>query len=161
MFAVAGPRQEVNPAEAIRGEAVCVLAISPHADDHVRLHEIFRKRAVKLYRASTWREASQRLARDRPQVVICEAALPDADWTEVVGVTAWQRDAPRVIVISRLADESLWAAVLNLGGYDVLSKPLAQEEVVRVVGLAWQNWTNERRRRGKQPETLLEKENSK
>jgi hypothetical protein len=35
-------------------------------------------------------------------------------------------------VISRLADEYLWAEVLNLGGHDVLAKPLRQAEVLWV-----------------------------
>jgi DNA-binding response OmpR family regulator len=43
---------------------------------------------------------------------------------------------PDLIVASRLADEYLWAEVLNLGGYDVLAKPFNAEEVRRVVGLA-------------------------
>lgn len=64
-------------------------------------------------------------------------------------------------MISRLADESLWAEVLNLGGYDVLPTPLVEDEVTRVVWLAWQNWNNERERQGRQPQALSEKENVK
>jgi len=30
--------------------------------------------------------------------------------------------------------------VLNLGGYDVLPKPLEASEVTRVVSLAWMHW---------------------
>ena len=64
-------------------------------------------------------------------------------------------------MISRQAHESLWAEVLNLAGYDVLPKPLVKDEVVRVVGLAWQNWNSERDRGGKGSGPLREKENSK
>jgi hypothetical protein len=56
--------------------------------------------------------------------------------------------------MSNQADESLWAEVLNLGGYDVLPKPLVRDEVKRVVTLAWQNWKNERDRLGNQPGLL-------
>jgi hypothetical protein len=42
-----------------------------------------------------------------------------------------------MIVTSRLADERLWAEVLNLGGYHLLAKPFDASEVVRVVGTAW------------------------
>ncbi len=34
------------------------------------------------------------------------------------------------------------------------------DEVVRVVGLAWQNWRNKRERQGKRSEPLSKKENS-
>ena len=41
-----------------------------------------------------------------------------------------------MIVSSRLADDCLWAEVLNLGGYDLLAKPFAAAEVSRVVKMA-------------------------
>jgi hypothetical protein len=43
-------------------------------------------------------------------------------------------------VFSRLADESLWARVLNLGGFDVLMTPFEAEEVLRVTFAAWSHW---------------------
>lgn len=147
--------------EASRAE---VLAVCPRPEDRIRLHEIFREYHLALHEAVTWRDGAENLARHRPQVVICEARLPDADWKEVLDQTASLRDAPRLIVISSQADESLWAEVLNLGGYDVLPKPLVKDEVARVVGLAWQNWNNERQRHGRQPQSLAKlskKENSK
>jgi hypothetical protein len=53
----------------------------------------------------------------QPQVVVCEATLPDADWRQVLGRTSTLKNTPRVIVVSSQADESLWAEVLNLGGF--------------------------------------------
>lgn len=47
-----------------------------------------------------------------------------------------QSQPPKLIVASRLADERLWAEVLNLGGYDLLVKPFVADEVQRVVSLA-------------------------
>ena len=149
MFANYSPMPEVSR----------VLTICPQPEDRVRLHEILRRYRFRLDEAVTWRDGAKRLALNRPQVLICEATLPDADWKEVLGQAASLKNAPRVIVISRLADESLWAEVLNLGGYDVLPTPLIHDEVARIVGLAWQNWKNERERQGKRPESLSEKEN--
>jgi FixJ family two-component response regulator len=51
---------------------------------------------------------------------------------------------PPVIVTSRVADERMWAEVLNLGGYDVLAKPLNSEEVIRTVTSAWSLWQHRR-----------------
>ena len=161
MFASMAQIPEVSPAEEIGGEFADVLAICPVAEDHVRLHEILRGRDLRLIGAATWREGAGGLARHQPRVVICEAVLPDADWKEVLALIAIRTDAPKLIVISRLADESRWAEVLNLGGYDVLPKPLVHDEVVRVVGLAWQSWNSEKERQEQQPESLSRKENSK
>ena len=41
-----------------------------------------------------------------------------------------------LIVGDRLADERLWAKVLNLGGYDLLAKPFNAKEVLHVVSTA-------------------------
>jgi hypothetical protein len=42
-----------------------------------------------------------------------------------------------LIVASRLADDKLWAEVLNLGGSDVLALRFDHDEVIRSVSLAW------------------------
>jgi DNA-binding response OmpR family regulator len=140
---------------AVKNDETCgVLAICPGAQDRALMREILGRNCMKLYQAATGREGAEFLWRHLPQVVICEARLPDADWKEVLGQTAQLRDGPRLIVISSQADDSLWAEVLNLGGYDLLPKPLVPEEVARVAGLAWQNWKTERGRQGKQPVSL-------
>ena len=43
---------------------------------------------------------------------------------------------PALIVVARVGDERLWAEVLNLGGYDVLAKPLDPAEVDYVISAA-------------------------
>jgi len=43
---------------------------------------------------------------------------------------------PPLIVVDRLADDALWAEVLNLGGYDVLVKPFDEKEVLHVLTMA-------------------------
>jgi hypothetical protein len=40
---------------------------------------------------------------------------------------------PQLVVTSRLADAYLWSEVLNLGGFDVLAKPLMEKEVRQVL----------------------------
>ena|SRR5215831_10350691 len=72
----------------------------------------------------------------RPEVVICGEELPDGTWKDILGVVATLYSAPPVIVISKLADDNLWAEVLALGGYDALTEPLDPEEVRRVVEMA-------------------------
>jgi len=44
--------------------------------------------------------------------------------------------APPLIVAHRLADEYLWAEVLNLGGYDLLATPFDQKQVLYAVSAA-------------------------
>ena len=77
-----------------------------------------------------------------PRVVVCERDLPDGDWKDVLAIALSLPVPPPVIVTSRLADDYLWAEVLNLGGYDVLAKPLDAEELRRTMNLAWERWAS-------------------
>jgi DNA-binding NtrC family response regulator len=73
-------------------------------------------------------------------VLLCECALADGNWEDLLKAVAELPAPPKVIVYSRLADESLWAKVLNLGGFDVLMTPFEAEEVLRVTFAAWSHW---------------------
>jgi hypothetical protein len=65
-------------------------------------------------------------------VLLCERDHADGNWEDLLTATAKLPAPPNLIVFSRLADESLWAMVLNLGGFDVLITPFEPEEVLRV-----------------------------
>jgi len=86
------------------------------------------------------REAWPVMCRDLARVVLCEHALEDGRWKDVLELAASRPYPPLVIVTARLADERLWAEVLNLGGYDVLAQPLDRNEALRTIGLAWDRW---------------------
>jgi DNA-binding response OmpR family regulator len=121
---------------------VTVLAISPFSSDHVFLRHIFSHSKWRLWGAGSLREAREILRHSSMYVVLCEKELPDCTWKEIPEELAALKDPPPLIVISRLADERLWAEVLNLGGYDVLMKPFDPLEVVRVISLAWRHLKN-------------------
>ncbi len=98
----------------------------------------------ETHRAGSCREALALVRRNIPRVIVSERDLPDGDWKDILGLAEKQKFPPVVVVTSRLADEYLWAEVLNLGGYDVLAKPLDRSEVRRTISLAWQHWVNRR-----------------
>jgi DNA-binding response OmpR family regulator len=91
---------------------------------------------VKLAAAGTRQEAMSFLRLDRVPVIVCEQDLPDGNWKDILGDTAAFPSPPALVVTSRLADEYLWAEVLNLGGYDLLAKPFSETEVKRVLAAA-------------------------
>jgi DNA-binding response OmpR family regulator len=120
---------------------VPVLAVSPLPADRVRLREIFSHGNWKLHEASGCREALALLRVQTVPVLLCERDHPDGNWEDLLHAAArLLPDPPNLIVFSRLADESLWAEVLNLGGFDVLMTPLEPEEVLRVTFAAWSRW---------------------
>ena len=117
-----------------------VLAVSPLPADRLRLREILSPKNWKLHEASACREALALLRGQRIPVLFCERDHADGSWQDLLGATARLPAPPNLIVFSRLADESLWAEVLNMGGFDVLITPFEPEEVLQVTFAAWSRW---------------------
>lgn len=103
---------------------------------------VFSQLQWRTEQAQNCGEALPLIGRDIHQVIISERDLPDGNWKDVLEAAASRKNPPVLIVTSRLADEYLWAEVLNLGGYDVLAKPFNPDELRRSVSLAWQHWQN-------------------
>jgi DNA-binding NtrC family response regulator len=129
-----------------------VLLISPYPEDAVFMREIMASLNCQLESASNWHTAELALQRDVFGVIIAERDLPDGDWRYVLSCLERYSYNPLLIVVSRLADERLWAEVLNRCGFDVLAKPLAHEEASRVIGHALNTWNQ---RFGKQQRAAI------
>jgi DNA-binding NtrC family response regulator len=129
-----------------------VVVISPFTEDRVMLGDTLTPFALEIATFTTLKEASAALG--RASVVVCDAVLPDGDWREVMTALETMADPALLIVASHLADNRLWAEVLNEGGHDVLAKPFRAEEVLRCVVSAcrWRGsrgaGTQEMKRRG-------------
>jgi DNA-binding NtrC family response regulator len=117
-----------------------ILVISPYGEDYIHLPEILNDPHWEWYEAQGCAQALNLLNIREIGVVICELDQPDGSWRDLLEGAVNMAAPPNLIVCSRLADERLWAEVLNLGGYDVLAKPFDREEVLRVVFLAWDWW---------------------
>jgi DNA-binding NtrC family response regulator len=118
-------------------ERQTALLISPDEEDYKILDALFQHNSWTLHRATSVNSASALLNEGATSVVITERHLPVGDWKSVLEVIHDLPRAPLLIVISRAADDDLWAEALNLGAYDVLAKPLDQTEANRVLTSAW------------------------
>jgi DNA-binding response OmpR family regulator len=116
---------------------VHILSVSPDPTDHQVLANIFRNPAWILHEARTFAAAKSILCNVEIDVVVSERDLRPGSWTEVLEWTQWVATTPPLIVASRLADDQLWAEALDLGAFDVLSKPFERTELIRSVRMAW------------------------
>src|ERR1017187_2931489 len=91
----------------------------------------------EIREAATNGEAMGILNNGRIAVTICDTEIEDGGWQALLADLQRRAHPPNLIVSSRLADERLWAEVLNLGGYDVLVQPFDRAEVLRVAHMAW------------------------
>ena len=138
-------RRHSTPLTMTDSNPVIGLAISPFEETLVFLQRMFDDAGWTLFTARTCREAKVELKRDGLAVVICERHLIDGNWKDVLSGLAPILNPPRMIVVSRLADNELWTEVLNVGGFDLLPAPLREVEVGYSVGAAWLDWMEERR----------------
>ena len=139
--AISGVQLDPDPIRLGRLTArFTVLAISPDADDHSNLAQLSVRGGWRLLSARTCQQALPMIRLNRVAVAICERDLPDGNWTAVFDQLERFPTAPLLIVASRLADDALWAEVLNVGGYDVLLKPLEPKEVIWSVASARRQW---------------------
>ena len=113
-----------------------LLAVTPYPADQQSLGDILRPHNWNITTVETWNEARTFLACADADVIMCECKLPDGMWRNLLNSLDTLGQHPPIVVISRDADESLWAEVLNLGGYDILQKPFDEMEVLRVAAMA-------------------------
>ena len=117
------------------------LLVTPLEDDLHALHELCPQMNWQLDLARSVAEARSRMVRlGPPPIIICERDLPDGNWRILFQEAETLPHPPRFVVCSRLADEYLWAEVLNLGGFDVLAKPFEAREVNHVIQCACDSW---------------------
>jgi DNA-binding NtrC family response regulator len=87
----------------------------------------------------TLQEAMRALAHQNIPIVICEPRFPGGDWRDLLSHLNSQKSAPNLVLVAP-HDAKLAAELMNLGGYDVLEKPLDRAECLHVFASARCNW---------------------
>jgi len=88
------------------------------------------KVAARVLSASSCAEAAEFLyAEPAVGIVLTDLTLPDGSWCDVMTKVLDVRPNAAVVVCSRLADERLWAEVLDAGGFDVLAEPYGENDL--------------------------------
>jgi DNA-binding NtrC family response regulator len=127
---------------------VKVLVISPVTDDHLTLGRIFSHSRWEVHYACTYAEALEQLYASTVPVILTDCDVPPFSWKDVLNSVADVINPPRLIVASENPDARLWGEALNLGAYDVLSKPFDSKELFQVISAAWRDWKHHEERNG-------------
>ncbi len=129
---------------AIRaGECFETAVVTVFPSTPVHLREIFHGLNWRIHEAQGARDVAQFLSERRAPVILCHCSFADGNWRDLVDCLSGLPCPPRLVVTSELADDFLWAEVLNLGGYDVLAQPFRESEVVRTLTSALWQWAQE------------------
>lgn len=121
------------------------LIVCPDGEDQRALTEILGLAGWNTVCACSYAQAAQYLERQETPVVITARDLPDGNWKALLNLLTRMAFPPKLIVTAKLADDHLWAEVLNLGGFDVLAQPFDHAEVAHSVGQACRTWNREAR----------------
>ena len=124
---------------------VSALLAGDFEDDRLLIHEAFRTMGWRLYEAGGRKQAIQCLRRRPVQVVVAKTDIPDWSWKRVLHDLRELPEPPQLVVVSRLADDSLWSEALNWGAFDVLAEPFQRDEIIRVVASARRHFEPMRR----------------
>lgn len=130
--------------------SVTVYHVGPEDQDLRALAHILERADWNMCPGTRWNIAA---AEDIPSaavksrgeaaaIVLCDRESKNGNWKDVLDAVGQFQAPPLLIIASRTADEYLWAEALNLGAYDVLSKPYHPAEVIRVLSMAWLHWTH-------------------
>jgi DNA-binding NtrC family response regulator len=122
-----------------------IVGLALEADDQLLLAEISLRNQWDISFTRTCEEATAEAHRTGAQMVVCDRDLPDPEWKHTVKHLSMRRPGTCIILVSAVVDDYLWTEVLRVGGYDVLSKPLREDEVLRAVKLARSYWESANR----------------
>jgi CheY-like chemotaxis protein len=124
---------------------ITIIGLAFTDEDRRLLASVCSRRQWNVLFADTCDQARAALDQLKAPVILCDRDLPGAEWRDVVQGLASLPHRACVILISKVVDDYLWNEVVQRGGYDVLRKPLREEDLVRAVKLAWSYWNTARR----------------
>jgi two-component system, OmpR family, KDP operon response regulator KdpE len=108
-------------------------------DDEVSIQRamapLLRSRGYTVSVAGTGREAIDVFERERPDLVILDLGLPDADGSDVCRQVRERADTP-ILILSARGEEKDKVAALDQGADDYVTKPFGPEELLARVRAA-------------------------
>lgn len=114
-----------------------VVVVSDDEENRASLRRIFGENGWYVRESRGITEFRRSLKPRWSGVVLTETSLPDGTWKDVLSLANSVCPDAQIVVTSRLADDYLWAEVLNRGAFDLLAQPLDRTEVIRVGTSAW------------------------
>ncbi|MEQ1884752.1 MAG: hypothetical protein ABL967_06795 [Bryobacteraceae bacterium] len=121
-----------------------VALLTDDADRHL-LAGLAAKMRWSVEFAGTLGEARGLLQQRKTPIVLYDRDLPATNWREAMHLLSSTPTPVYTILLSRVADDYLWAEVMRRGGHDLISTPLRMEDTVRAIRLAWSFWSNSMR----------------
>jgi DNA-binding response OmpR family regulator len=128
--------------EASSNTPVTIICFLSEDHDRSLVTDLCRRQRWDVFFAVTRPEAENALRELKPQIMLFDRDLAGQDWREFVTCFAAASGGMCIMLVSKVIDDYLWNELVSNGGYEVLRKPLREDEVSRAVKMAWSYWTS-------------------
>jgi|HubBroStandDraft_3_1064219.scaffolds.fasta_scaffold198309_1 response regulator RpfG family c-di-GMP phosphodiesterase len=132
--------------EASSTRPLTVLCLLSEDYDRSLMTDLGRRQRWHLLFAATRQEAERGLHQLKPQIMLFDRDIAGQNWREFVTCFAAASRGMCIMLVSKVIDDNLWNELVSNGGYEVLRKPLREDEVSRAVKMAWTYWSSAAKR---------------
>ena len=125
-----------NTAPPPAEDDLTILAVSVFLNDRLVLEQIGKREGWKLRFTNSARDAFRLVMENHFDVVLCDRNQYGYPWREVVERLAENSPRSRILLVSPANDDYLWRDVVQQGGYDVLTRPLREQDALYAIAAA-------------------------
>jgi DNA-binding NtrC family response regulator len=136
-----------SPRRAIPARTA-IVALTVSEQDRNVLTSIAQQEPFDIHFAESCEDASKMASQLTAPMILFDRNWPGTDWRMAVEQLAASPHHACVILMSGVADDYLWQELIRRGGYDILPKPLRNDNVIRVIKLALSYLNSERKPAG-------------
>jgi DNA-binding NtrC family response regulator len=139
---LAGLYSQIGDQCSAVGRLTVVALMRSDDNDGRLLVELGNRNGWQVVFAHKLCRARSALAEASVPIALCDRELLGSEWRSAIERLSAPPLRACVIVASGAVDTNLWKEVARKGGYEVLSKPLREDEVARAVRLARSYWNS-------------------
>lgn len=110
-----------------------ILALSMSLDDRLLLEQLAKPRHWTVRFTHSPQEGFTLATQNHFEVVLCDRNQYGYPWREVIDRLASISPESCILLVSPVKEDYLWRDVLQLGGYDVLPRPLRESAVLQAI----------------------------
>lgn len=121
---------------------VTILCLLGEAPDRSLVTGVCHRNQWGASFSTTREEAERFLDKFRPQIMLFDRDIAGEHWRSFVAGFAAASGGACIMLVSKVIDDYLWNELVSYGGYEVLRKPLREDEVCRAVKMAWSYWSS-------------------
>lgn len=130
--------QQITEVDVGRAAVTDIVTVASDPKVHAQIGALFRRFGWCLAPLRSGAAAINFTSDNLAAVALCEEKLPDGTWRDLAAAFNAQPYSPSLIVIAE--DKSLVSEVAQQGGFDVLTRPFNQADVLWAVASAWHAW---------------------